>query len=130
MQILIAQAAIARTVTSDMARAGVGILAGCDALIAGFCVHDELEAMVASGMTPLAALQSATVNSARYLDREKTLGSIAPGKAADMVLLDGNPLDEIRNVRRVRAVVVDGRLLERQELDGLLARARAAASEP
>ncbi len=130
MQILIAQAAIARTATSDMARAGVGILAGCDALIAGFCVFDELAAMVAGGMTPLAALQSATVNPARYLDREKTLGSIAPGKAADMVLLDGNPLDEIRNVRRVRAVVVDGRLLERQELDGLLARARAAGREP
>ena len=49
-----------------MAKAGVGILAGCDTMIAGFCVHDELEAMVRGGMTPLAALQTATVNPARY----------------------------------------------------------------
>jgi len=62
-----------------LANAGVGILAGCDALIAGFCVHDELAAMVSGGMTPLAALQTATINPARYLAREKTLGSIAAG---------------------------------------------------
>ena len=62
-----------------MAKAGVGILAGCDTMIAGFCVHDELEAMVRGGMTPLAALQTATVNPARYFGLEQTAGSIAPG---------------------------------------------------
>jgi imidazolonepropionase-like amidohydrolase len=129
-QILKVQAHVARTVTSDMANAGVGILAGCDALIAGFCVHDELAAMVAAGMTPLGALQTATLNPARYLGREQTLGSIAVGKIADLVLLDANPLTDIRNIGRIRAVVVAGRLLDRTALDDLLASAKAAAAQP
>jgi imidazolonepropionase-like amidohydrolase len=120
-------AEVAMVVTRDMASSGVGILAGCDALIAGFCVHDELTAMVRSGMTPLAALQTATVNPARYLGREKTLGTVAPGKVANLVLLDGNPLEDIANVRGIRAVVVAGRLLERNELDGILAQVKIAA---
>jgi len=129
VRIVKAQAETAKVVVSDMAKAGVGILAGCDALIAGFCVHDELAAMVRGGMTPLAALQTATVNPARYFGREKTLGSIAPGKMADLVLLDANPLDEIANVRRIRAVVTRGRLLDRTELDKLLAQAKTAAQQ-
>lgn len=120
-------AEVGLVVTRDMASAGVGILAGCDALIAGFCVHDELTAMVRSGMTPLAALQTATVNPARYLGREKTLGTVAPGKVANLVLLDANPLDDIANVRRIRAVMVAGRLVERDELDGILAQVKMAA---
>ena len=83
--------------------------------------------MVRSGMTPLAALQTATVNPARYLRREKTLGSIAPGTVANLVLLDANPLEDIANVRGIRAVVVAGRLLERNELDGIFAQAKIAA---
>jgi len=114
-------------VTRDMASAGVGILAGCDALIAGFCVHDELAAMVRSGLTSLAALQTATVNPARYLGRENTLGSVAPGKVANLVLLDANPLEDIANVGRIRAVVVAGRLVERAELDGVLTQVTNAA---
>ena len=73
---------VAAAVTKDMAKAGVGILAGCDTMIAGFCVHDELEAMVRGGMTPLAALQTATVNPARYFGLEQTAGTVAPGHAA------------------------------------------------
>jgi imidazolonepropionase-like amidohydrolase len=119
-----ARAQVAAVVTSDMAKAGVGILAGCDALIAGFCVHDELSAMVRAGMTPVSALQTATINPARYLGREKTFGSIAPGKVADLVLLDANPLDEIGNVRRIHAVVVAGRPLDRRELDRMLAQVK------
>jgi imidazolonepropionase-like amidohydrolase len=119
-----ARAQVAAVVTSDMAKAGVGILAGCDALIAGFCVHDELSAMVRAGMTPVSALQTATINPARYLGREKTFGSIAPGKVADLVLLDANPLDEIGNVRRIHAVVVAGRPLDRRELDRVLAQVK------
>jgi len=65
-------AEVGKVVTRDMARVGVGILAGCDAMIPGFCVHDELAAMVAGGTTPLAALQTATVNPARYLGRESS----------------------------------------------------------
>ena len=116
-------------VTKDMAAAGVGILAGCDTMIAGFCVHDELEAMVRGGMTPLAALQTATVNPARYFGLDQTAGSIAPGHMADLVLLDANPLTDITNVGRVRAVVVAGRLLDRQALDKLLAQVRDAARQ-
>jgi imidazolonepropionase-like amidohydrolase len=118
---------VAKVVTRDMAAAGVGILAGCDAMIAGFCVHDELAAMVAAGMTPHAALQTATINPARYLGREMTLGTIAVGKSADLVLLDGNPLEDIANVRRIRAVVSAGRFLDRAALDRLLVQAKAAA---
>ena len=129
VRILKARAQTAAVVTSDMARAGVGILAGCDALIAGFCVHDELSAMVRAGFTPVAALQTATINPARYLGREKTLGSVAGGKVADLVLLDANPLDEIGNVRRIRAVIAAGRFLDRSDLDRLLAQVRAAARQ-
>ena len=118
---------VAKVVTRDMTAAGVGILAGCDAMIAGFCVHDELAAMVAAGMTPQAALQTATINPARYLGREMTLGTIAVGKSADLVLLDGNPLEDIANVRRIRAVVSAGRFLDRAALDRLLVQAKAAA---
>ena len=119
---------VAKVVTRDMVAAGVGILAGCDALIAGFCVHDEVATMVSAGMSPLAALQSATVNPARYLGMEQRLGTVAVGKRADLVLLDGNPLADITNMRRVRAVVLGGRLLDRPALDQLLAEARRAAA--
>jgi hypothetical protein len=122
-------AAVAQVVTRDMAAAGVGILAGCDAMIAGFCVHDELAAMVAGGMTPAAALQTATVNPARYLGREATLGTIAAGRSAELVLLDANPLDDVANVRRIRAVVTAGRFLDRSALDQLLVQAKAAAQQ-
>jgi imidazolonepropionase-like amidohydrolase len=122
-----ANAIVAAEVTRDMAKAGVGILAGCDTMIAGFCAHDELEAMVRGGMTPLAALQTATVNPARYFGLQHTAGSIASGHRADLVLLDANPLADVSNVGRIRAVVVAGRLLDRQALDKLLAQVRDAA---
>jgi hypothetical protein len=122
-------AEVGKVVTRDMAMAGVGILAGCDAMIAGFCVHDELAAMVAGGMTPLAALQTATVNPARYLGRESTLGTVAAGRQADLVLLDANPLEDIGNVRRIYAVITAGRFFDRSALDQLLSRAKADAQQ-
>jgi imidazolonepropionase-like amidohydrolase len=122
-------AEIGGRVTSDMAKAGVGILAGCDSMIAGFCVHEELAAMVRGGMTPLAALQTATLNPLRYFGLEQTLG-MAAGKRADLVLLDANPLTDITNVGRIRAVVVAGRLLDRKELDSLLSQVKTAAKQP
>ncbi len=120
-------AATGAVVTSDMVKAGVGVLAGCDTMIAGFCVHDELAAMVRGGMPSLAALQTATLNPARYFGIEQTAGSVARGRRADLVLLDANPLLDIANVRRIRAVVVGGRLLDRRALDETLARAKTAA---
>ncbi len=73
------------------------------------------------------ALQTATLNPARYLGKEKDLGTIETGKLADLVLLDANPLDDISNTRKIRAVVVDGRYLNRETLDAMLASAQAAA---
>jgi imidazolonepropionase-like amidohydrolase len=97
-------------------------------MIAGFCVHDELAAMVRGGMPPLAALQTATLNPARYFGIEQTAGSVARGRRADLVLLEANPLSDIGNVRRIRAVIVAGRLLDRRALDETLAQAKAAAA--
>jgi imidazolonepropionase-like amidohydrolase len=110
-----------------MANAGVGILAGCDTMIAGFCVREELAAMVRGGMTPLAALQTATINPARYFGLQETAGTVVSGRRADLVLLDGSPLTDITNVGRIRAVVVGGRLLDRTELDKTLADVKDAA---
>jgi imidazolonepropionase-like amidohydrolase len=92
-------------------------------------VHDELALMVSGGMTPLAALQTATVNPARYLGRDATLGTIAPGRAADLVLLDANPIEDIANVRRLYGVITAGRFFDRGALDRLLAQAKAAAQQ-
>jgi imidazolonepropionase-like amidohydrolase len=124
-----ARAEVGATVTNDMAKAGVGILAGCDSMVAGFCVGDELAAMVRGGMKPLTALQTATLNPARYFGLQQTLGTVAPGRRADLVLLDANPLTDITNVQRVHAVVVAGRFLDRKELDSLLTQVKAAARQ-
>ena len=123
-----AAAEVGAVVTKDMATAGVPVLAGCDSMIAGFCVHDELIAMVGGGMTALAALQTATLNPARYFGLD-TAGGVAPGQRADLVLLDANPLTDIGNVRRIRAVVVAGRLLDRKKLDTLLAQVKLAVKQ-
>jgi imidazolonepropionase-like amidohydrolase len=122
-------AQVGKVVTRDMAAAGVGILAGCDAMIAGFCIHDELAKMVDGGMTPAAALQTATVNPAKFLHLDETLGTVTVGKRADLLLLDANPLVDIANIRRVNAVVLGGKPLQRPDLDKLLAQARAAAAQ-
>jgi 8-hydroxy-5-deazaflavin:NADPH oxidoreductase len=116
-------------------RAGVRILAGTDAgddayIFAGSSLHDELELLVEAGLTPLQALQTATLNPARFLGRTTDLGTVTAGKLADLVLLDANPLEDIRNTRRIRAVVLNGRYLDRPVLDGLLADAERAANAP
>ena len=127
---MVSASQIAAVRVNDMQRAGVGILAGCDGMIAGFCLHDELALMVEGGMSPAAALQTATTNPANYLGRENTLGTIEAGRRADFVLLDANPLEDITNVGRIRSVVLGGRVLERQELDRILARARDRFAAP
>lgn len=103
--------------------AGVPMLAGTDSsyemnnFIYGVSLHDELELLVKSGLTPLQALQTATLNPAKYLEREQELGTVEKGKLADLVLLDKNPLEDIRNTTSISAVVLDGKLMERQTLD-------------
>lgn len=121
---------------AQMAHEGVRILAGSDAgfpfIFHGASLHDELAALVGAGLSPLEALRAATLNPAGYLGATDSLGTIVVGKLADLVLLDADPLVDIRNTKRVRAVFANGRFLDRQALDSLLevAAARAAAPTP
>jgi imidazolonepropionase-like amidohydrolase len=121
------RAASSLAVVRALLETGNGLLAGCDGLVPGFCLHDELEWMVRAGLSPIDALRTATINPARFLGREKTSGSIAIGKRADLVLLDADPRSDIGNVRRISAVVVRGRLLSKASLDGILAAHRRTA---
>jgi len=102
-------------------RTGVGILVGTDFgnpfIFPGTGVHEEMEALVEAGLTPLQALQAATINPARYLGVTDSLGTVAEGKLADLVLLDANPLDDIRNTQRIHAVILNGQLLRRSDLE-------------
>ena len=117
-----------------MQRAGVGLLAGTDTpnpyCLPGFGLHDELALLVQAGLTPMEVIQSATRNPARFLGREKEFGTVQVGKRADLLLLDADPLQDIHNTTRIRAVMADGRLLDRVALDKMLADAEAAAAKP
>ena len=94
--------------------------------VPGFCLHDELQAFTEAGFSSLQALQTATINPARFPGREKTAGTIDIGKRADLVLLDADPLADIKNTRRIAAVIVGGRVPQRADLDRLLATHRRA----
>lgn len=111
-----------------MFRAGVPLLAGTDAMnpycMPGFSLHDELVLLVESGLTPLAALQAATLRPAEFLGRSEELGGIAPGKRADLVLLSADPLADIHNTTQIQAVWLRGTYLDRAALDQLLAAAK------
>jgi imidazolonepropionase-like amidohydrolase len=114
-----------KALVGTMQKGGVGILAGTDDsnpyVIPGFSLHDELELLVESGLTAMQALQAATVGPAKFLYRLDSLGTVAAGMHADLVLLDANPLINIRNTTRINAVVVNGRLLGRNALNEILA---------
>jgi len=115
-------------------RANVPFLAGTDApagvdLLPGFSLHHELARFVAAGFTPLEALQTATIGPARFLNRERDLGTIATGKLADLVLLDADPTRDINNTRRIWSVVEAGRFLSRGDLDEILRQVKGAASQ-
>lgn len=116
--------------TRDLRDAGVKLLAGTDMplpfVYPGFSLHDELELLVHSGLTPLEALRTATYNPADYLGALDSLGTVSPGKIADLVLLDADPLLDIRNTRRISAVIANGRLFDRAERAGLLAHVEKA----
>ena len=115
-----------------MHRAGVNILAGTDTMnpycFPGFSLHDELALLVEAGLSPMEALQASTKNAARFMGQLDRRGTIEPGKIADLVLLDRDPLADIHNTRSVRAVVLGGKLMPRAALDAMLAQAEASAS--
>ena len=103
---------------------GVAIGAGTDTPISlaipGYSLHTELELLVRAGLSPLEALESATLVPARFLSLDDEMGGIAVGQRADLVLLDANPLEDIRNTRRIAGVVTRGRWLGGDALELML----------
>ena len=108
----------------QMHQAGVKLLAGSDATssidLPGFSLHDELRVLVHAGLSPLAALQTATLHPAQFFGVEAKQGSIAAGNIADIILLDADPLIDIGNSRRINTVISRGQVFERQALDKIL----------
>jgi len=113
--------------------AGVGFLAGTDMpagvdLIPGVSLHLELQRFVAAGFTPLEALQTATLNPAKYYHRLQDFGSVQTGRLADLVLLSANPLEDIASTRKIVGVLADGQYLSRPDLDALQRRLQQVAA--
>lgn len=125
---------LSRQVMPMLVAAGIPILAGTDAgylnsfNYPGQGIHDELQRYVESGLTPQKALVSATITGPAFLGHDGRYGSLAAGKAADILLLDANPLKDISATRAIRGVVLRGKLMDRAALDGLLAEAKAKAA--
>jgi imidazolonepropionase-like amidohydrolase len=90
-------------------------------LVPGLSLHEELVLLAEAGLTPLEALRTATLNPARVLGMADSLGTVEVGKLADLVLLEADPLADISNTQRVRAVIANGRLFRRADLDQMLA---------
>ncbi|HIF06984.1 MAG TPA: amidohydrolase, partial [Gemmatimonadetes bacterium] len=86
----------------------------------GYSLHSELEMLVLAGLSPLEALEAATVRPAQFFGRSGEMGTVEEGRLADLVLLSQNPLDDIANTRSVLAVVSRGEFLSREELDALV----------
>ncbi len=119
--------------TLAMFRAGVPFMAGTDTaagvhIFPGFSLHDELGLFVKAGLTPMQALQTATRNPAQFLGRLADMGTVEKSKVADLVLLDANPLADIGNTQKIRAVVLAGRYFSRADLDQMLKGIEVAAA--
>jgi hypothetical protein len=112
-----------------MDQRGVRILAGTDTpypyCMPGFALHDELELLVEAGLSPAAALRAATSNPAEFMRADRDYGSVEPGKVADLVILNADPLQAISNTRRIHAVVRRGHLIDAAELKSMLDSVRA-----
>ena len=126
------QAANDWKLTGQLHRAGVPLLVGSDSLdpfvFPGDSLHREMAEFVQAGITPLEVIQDATSGAAKFVGREKELGTVEVGKTADLVLLDANPLENISNTRKILAVIRNGKILDRAALDALLAKAKSAAA--
>jgi len=120
-------------VVGDMGRAGVLLLAGTDTgnpfCFPGFSLHDELALLVKAGLTPAESLRAATLNPAKFFGLDQTLGTVEKGKLADLVLLEANPLEDIRNTQKIDAVVMNGRFYDRKALDKMLSQAQTLANQ-
>jgi len=115
-----------------MQRAGVKLMTGSDfganpLLFPGWGVHDEMALLVKAGLTPMEAIQAATRNPATFLGLERSVGTIEKGKIADIVVLSANPLEDISNTRKVNAVIFEGSMSDRAELNRMLSSVAASA---
>jgi hypothetical protein len=122
-----------RKLVGDMHRAGVELLAGTDTnpfnpVLPGWGLHEELVLLAESGLTNMQALQTATRNPAKYFGILEETGTVEEGKSADLVLLDADPLEDIRNTQKINAVVMRGHYYPRADLDSLLERAAAVSA--
>ena len=125
----LAHIALRRRFIKALHDAGVPFLLGSDAPqlwnVPGFSAHRELVSLVAAGLTPFQALQTGTVNVARYMKEEGRSGVVRPGARADLILLDANPLQDVANSQRINGVVVNGRWIGSAERGQLLAQLAA-----
>ena len=115
-------------------KAGVPFLAGTDTpagvgVTPGISLHLELQRLVAAGLTPLEALQTATLNPARFFGRMSDFGSVQAGRVADLVILRANPLDDIVNTRTIDGVVADGKYWPPAEIERLRERLKQVAAQ-
>jgi hypothetical protein len=125
--------ALDQRLAGAMQKAGIMFLAGSDGpdpyVFPGFSLHDELGFLVESGFTPLQALQAATYNAAVFMGKSDDYGTIDKDRVADMVLLDGNPLEDIHNTQKISGVVTSGHYYSREDLDKMLQQVEQAASK-
>ncbi|REG29763.1 imidazolonepropionase-like amidohydrolase [Archangium gephyra] len=127
-------AELRRQVTRGLYTAGAKLLVGSDSpqlfMVAGFAVHREMEALAAAGIPPYGVLEAATRNAAEYLGEAGTWGTVAEGRRADLLLLEANPLEDVKHTRDIAGVMVRGQWLPRSELDAMLERTAVVANAP
>ncbi|MFY0571939.1 amidohydrolase family protein [Archangium lansingense] len=127
-------AELRRQVTRGLYEAGAKLMVGSDSpqlfMVAGFAVHREMEALADAGIPPYGVLEAATRNAAEYLGEAGTWGTVAKGRRADLLLLESNPLQDVKHTRDIAGVMVRGRWLPRSELDALLERTAVVANAP
>ena len=121
-------------IVKRLQKADVPFLAGTDTpagvdVLPGFSLHQEMQRFVDAGFTPMEALQTATINPARFYGKGTQYGSVEPGRIADLVILRANPLDDIANTRSIAGVVADGRYWSRENIETLRNRLRAIAAK-
>jgi imidazolonepropionase-like amidohydrolase len=118
-----------RMLTTELHKAGVPLLIGSDSFgiqVTGFSVHEDMEQLESVGVSPYHVLRAATVMPARFLKRTASAGTINEGENAQFVILDKNPLDDIKNTRAIAGVMLKGKWFDRSQLDEMLKQAEDA----
>jgi imidazolonepropionase-like amidohydrolase len=109
-----------KAIVLAMHRAGIPIVAGTDMIIPGYSLYRELELYNEAGLTPLEALQTATITPARIMNRDTQTGTITPGKNADLIITDANPLTKISNIRTITLVIKNGKIYDPSTLHQMI----------